>query len=89
MTEKIYNDYISRIPKIVEAKLRDFDPNRLSRPAVPTLAYHAADFFMLPEKMRDEIITKQFQALNEVGIFGKPLPTNKCPRYGWYLYKGE
>lgn len=89
MTETIYNYYISRIPTIVEYKLRDFDPNRLSRRAVPTLGFTTKDFFSLPEEKRNDIINQYQQALKEVGITCVPITDRKIFGIGWYLYKDE
>jgi hypothetical protein len=89
MTESIYNHYISRIPRIVEAKLRDFDHSNLCRPAIPTLSFAAKDFFSLPEEKRNNIINQYRQALKKVGITCMPITDRKIFGVGWYLYKDE
>lgn len=89
MTKNIYNHYISRIPKIVEYKLRDFNNNNLYRPAVPTLGFATTDFFSLSEEQRNDIINQYQQALKKVGITCVPITDRKIFGIGWYLYKGE
>lgn len=89
MTETIYNYYISRIPKIVEYKLRDFDHKNLRRRAVPTLGFTTKDFFSLPEEKRNDIINQYQQALREVGITCVPITDRSIFGIGWYLYKSE
>lgn len=89
MTESIYNYYISRIPEIVTKKLRDFDPNYLRRPAVPTLGFAEKDFFSLSEEKRNDIINQYQQALKKVGITCAPITDRKIFGIGWYLYKSE
>ena len=89
MTEVIYNHYISRIPKIIEAKLRDFDRSILCRPAIPTLSFAAKDFFSLPEEKRNDIINQYQQALKEIGITCEPITDRKIFGIGWYLHKDE
>ena len=89
MTESIYNYYVSRIPEIVEKKLRDFDHSNLRRPAVPTLGFATKDFFSLPEEKRNDIINQYHQALKKVDITCVPITDRKIFGVGWYLYKDE
>ena len=89
MAESIYNHYISRIPVIVEKKLRDFNHSNLRRPAVPTLGFATTDFFSLPEEQRNDIINQYQEALKKVGITCVPITDRKIFGIGWYLYKGE
>lgn len=89
MTESIYNHYISRIPKIVENKLRDFNNNNLRRPVIPTLGFTAKDFFSLPEEKRNDIVNQYQEALKKVGITCMPITDRKIFGIGWYLYKDE
>jgi len=88
-SERIYQYYLSRIPDIVEYKLRDFNHSNLRRPAVPTLGFTTKDFFSLPEEQRNDIINKYQQALKKVGITCAPITDRKIFGIGWYLYKGE
>lgn len=89
MTESVYNRYISRIPDIVEKKLRDFNNNNLRRPAIPTLGFATTDFFSLSEEQRNDIISQYQEALKKVGITCVPITDRKIFGIGWYLYKSE
>lgn len=84
---EVYQQFIACIPEIVALKLKSFDPNWLSRPAIPTLAFLTKDMERMPTDMRNDVIRQYHNALAQVKIACTPITDRKAFRFSWYLHK--